>query len=216
MRVSARRVSASARHRLKRLPGVRRVLRAAEVRRFPGSATYWEARYAQGRNSGSGSYGEVAEFKASVLNRLVAENQIGSVLELGCGDGHQLSLAEYPSYVGVDVSPTALAMCRERFKDDPSKRFTASATGPADLAMALDVILHLVEDDVFDDYMTTLFASATRMVVVFDADIGDKRLGPHIRYRDWRSWVTSGAPGWQLSEQIANRLLRVRSSRAGD
>jgi SAM-dependent methyltransferase len=82
---------------------------------FPGSKRYWENRYCQGGNSGAGSYGELAEFKAETLNKFVAENNIHSVIEFGCGDGNQLMLANYPYYTCVDVSPKAIEICRELF-----------------------------------------------------------------------------------------------------
>ena len=34
---------------------------------FPGSQNYWRKRYAMGGNSGKGSYGKSAEFKAEIL-----------------------------------------------------------------------------------------------------------------------------------------------------
>ena len=34
---------------------------------------------------------EVANFKAEIINKLVEENGIDSVVEFGCGDGKQLS-----------------------------------------------------------------------------------------------------------------------------
>ena len=78
-------------------------------RHFPGSAAYWESRYAKGGSSGVGSYGRFAEFKAEVLNRFVATHSVQSVIEFGCGDGNQLALASYPWYLGYDVSATAVA-----------------------------------------------------------------------------------------------------------
>jgi SAM-dependent methyltransferase len=179
------------------------LVRRWKVRRFGGSSRYWETRYAKGGNSGPGSYGDLALFKADVLNRLVAENGIDSVVELGCGDGHQLSLAAYPRYVGVDVSPTALKMCREAFAGDASKRF-AETPERAEMAISLDVILHLVEDDVFDAYMRDLFQSATRLVVIFSEDVGDQRPWSHVRYRDWRTWVATNIPAWREVRMITN------------
>ena len=54
--------------------------------------SYWENRYKNNGNSGAGSYGRLAEFKADVINNFIAENKITSVIEFGCGDGNQLSL----------------------------------------------------------------------------------------------------------------------------
>lgn len=74
----------------------------------PWSSEYWERRYAAGHNSGAGSYGALAEFKADVINRFVARNSVQTVIEFGCGDGAQLELADYRHYVGYDVSETVL------------------------------------------------------------------------------------------------------------
>lgn len=58
-------------------------------RLFEGSAAYWEARYTSGADSGVGSYGAFAEFKAEILNNFVAQNRVASVIEFGCGDGNR-------------------------------------------------------------------------------------------------------------------------------
>src|SRR5579859_8234848 len=99
--------SSSAQTRLKALltatpivgPVARRLARSAAVEavrrqlQFRGSSTYWEERYRAGGNSGAGSYGRLAEFKAEVLNGFVHSRGIRSVVEFGCGDGAQLALA---------------------------------------------------------------------------------------------------------------------------
>ena len=95
---------------------------------FPGSAQYWEKRYTYGGSSGQGAYGRLAKFKAEILNNFVSELRVGSVIEFGCGDGNQLELAKYPDYVGLDVSEKAVALCKVKFTNDISKRF--SINGP--------------------------------------------------------------------------------------
>ena len=37
------------------------------------SSEFWDGHYAAGGNSGTGSYGRLAEFKAEVLNEIIAE-----------------------------------------------------------------------------------------------------------------------------------------------
>jgi hypothetical protein len=54
------------------------------------SVNYWENRYAAGGNSGDGSYGRLAVFKAEFINKFIDEVNINSATEMGCGDGHQL------------------------------------------------------------------------------------------------------------------------------
>jgi len=83
---------------------------AARKRKFRGSDTYWTSRYTRGKDSGSGSYGKFAAFKAGVLNDFIRENAIESVIEFGCGDGNQLGLMECPRYLGYDISITGTRM----------------------------------------------------------------------------------------------------------
>jgi SAM-dependent methyltransferase len=182
---------------------------------FPGSRRYWDRRYAAGGNSGSGSYGRLAKFKATVLNSFVAENGITSVIEFGCGDGNQLALASYPSYYGVDVSEQALQTCRQRFNHDETRKFglePESSAGKADLSMSLDVIYHLVEDATFHQYMEALFRASRKWVVVYSSNLTEqefKRAYPtqqasHVRHRRFTNWVAQHAPQWELMRRLEN------------
>lgn len=184
---------------------------------FPGSAEYWEQRYAGGENSGHGSYGRFAEFKADVLNRFVAEQKIETVVEFGCGDGNQLALASYPDYLGLDVSETALQACRKRFAGDAGKRFQLYGRGPsaggsrpirADLTLSLDVIYHLTEDPVFEAYMNDLFATARRFVVIYssDTDVTHPSEPAQVRHRNFSRWIAERKPEWRLLRRIPNRF----------
>lgn len=185
---------------------VRRRLRGAPG--FPGSARYWEERYRQGGDSGVGSSGKFAEFKAEFLNRFVVEHQVASVVEFGCGDGNQLALARYPRYLGVDVSAAAIDRCRERFAADPTKRFQLLSEycgERAELSLSLDVLFHLVEDAVYERYLRTLFDAAQRFVVVYSSNFNESTEDPHVRHRDFGSWVARHRPEWTLFAHVPNR-----------
>jgi SAM-dependent methyltransferase len=177
---------------------------------FAGSAPYWERRYGAGGDSGSGSYGRYAAFKAEVLNAFVAEHGVGSVIEFGCGDGNQLALAEYPRYLGVDVSESAVRLCRERFATDPTKSFETLgdyASEQAELSRSLDVIYHLVEDDAFAAHMQTVFGGARRFVGIYSSNVDDGEGGSmaHVRHRRFTDWVDAHAPEWDVLARVPNR-----------
>jgi SAM-dependent methyltransferase len=197
-------------------PVVRSLARSAPVEavrrqlRFRGSSDYWERRYRAGGNSGAGSYGRLAEFKAEILNEFVAREGIVSIVEFGCGDGAQLALAQYPDYVGIDVAATSVALCRTRFAEDPGKQFFLAGEVPgdlasADLALSLDVIYHLVEDAVFDAYMHELFAGSHRFVAIYASDTARATDSPHVRHRNFTSWIERHAPDWRLVGHVPNR-----------
>jgi len=90
-------------------------------RRFQNSKQYWEKRYRSGGGSGSGSYNNLAVFKAEIINAFIKENDVKSVVELGCGDGNQLQLFEFNTYIGYDVSDAVVEICRGKFADDNTK-----------------------------------------------------------------------------------------------
>jgi SAM-dependent methyltransferase len=177
---------------------------------FPGSQIYWEERYAKGGNSGAGSYHKLAEFKAQVLNSFVEEEGIGSVIEFGCGDGNQLALANYAHYIGFDVSRTAIARCREMYNSDSSKTFfllDEYAGQTADLTLSLDVVYHLVEDDIFDEHMHLLFDSATRYVAIYSSNTDEDKgsTGSHVWHRKFSTWIDEKLWDWSLKQYIPNR-----------
>lgn len=162
---------------------------------FKDSRNYWETRYRMGGNSGEGSRGVNATHKADVLNRFIQENGIRSLIEFGCGDGYQLSMLNAPDYTGVDVSKTVVERCREMYRDDTSKRFLLLDEykgQKADLSMSLDVIFHLVEDSIYDEYLSRLFDAAERYVIIYSTSADIASTGtPHVRHRDCATDVAS-------------------------
>lgn len=178
---------------------------------FRSSGDYWQGRYAAGGNSGAGSYNHLAEFKAEVINGFVTTHGIADVVEFGCGDGNQLGYAVYPRYSGYDVSPQAVQICRQRFAGDRTREFFLLQDydqRQADLTLSLDVIYHLVEDPVYEDYMRRLFLAARRYVIVYSSDREQAPAAnsPHVRHRAFTKWVGQHCPDWTLMATIPNRF----------
>lgn len=177
---------------------------------FTTSAKYWEERYRSGGTSGAGSYRELAEFKAEVLNGFVGEQQVQSVIEFGCGDGNQLRYFNFDNYLGFDVSPSALSICREIHGNDQSKRFalmTDYAGEKAELTLSLDVIFHLIEEDVYQHYMAQLFNAAGRYVVIYSSDVEGEQTtaAGHFMHRKFTNWVKENAAEFRLMQRIPNK-----------
>ena len=190
------------------LPGLQRISLLRQRMAFSGSSHYWESNYSKGETSGSGSYGALAEGKSLFLNNLISEQAIRSVIEFGCGDGNQLSLAKYPSYIGLDVSRTAVGLCQSRFASDTTKSFflydgayftDRSGIFAAELALSLDVVYHLIEDKVFEAHLEHLFAAGQRIVVVYSTNTEISGTAPHVRHRHFTPWVEAHCPEWRLT-----------------
>lgn len=193
-------------------PRIRRSVRAIrrQVRkaRFPGSHQYWETRYNGGGSSGAGSIGEIADFKAKVLNEFVGNHQISSVIEFGCGDGTQLARADYPCYVGLDVAKSAIDRCIRNFAGDTTKSFFLydpvrfqdnGGHLSGDLALSLDVLYHLIEDETFWRYMHHLFEAAERYVIIFSTNfVPGRGYEAHVRHRRFTDFIESKFTDWAL------------------
>lgn len=165
---------------------------------FRNSRQYWEARYRLGGHSGEGSRGEAQHYKTGIINQFIKDYAINSVIEFGCGDGQQLRTLHIPHYVGVDVSPTVLSLCKKEFGSDSNKKFVLLddyAGQRAELSMSIDVIFHLVEDKTYDDYLTRLFAAGTRFVIIYSTstDLVDTGVS-HVRHRNVLADVSARFP----------------------
>ena len=163
------------------------------------SGDYWQKRYVSGRNSGAGSYGRLAEYKAEVINKIVKDREIEKVIEFGSGDGNQAALLDIPNYTGVDVSTEAVRLANEAAGQDPRKSFHVVNDSfevvdkSYDLSMSLDVIYHLIEDNIFDAYMTDLFQASRRFVLIYASDEDKSTKNAHVRHRRYSVWIEENA-----------------------
>ena len=175
------------------------------------SAVYWEERYQKGGTSGHGSYGRLAEFKAKVINKFIKDEGIERVIEFGCGDGNQLSMLRVKNYIGIDISPAIVGKCKDKFKNDASKSFLTTDEYMAnplrgDLTLSLDVIFHLIEDDVFENYMDILLSASTRYSIVYASNsIAMSDPAIHVRHRNFTEWIKRNNPDWRLMQIIYNK-----------
>jgi tetratricopeptide (TPR) repeat protein len=175
---------------------------------------YWDGRYRAGGNSGAGSYGRLAEFKAGVLNDFVATHGISTMSELGCGDGNQLGLVKVEKYTGYDISRKAVELCSSKYLEDATKTFRVydpsrpprQKRETTELAVSLDVVYHLLEDDTYSAYMRDLFALSERFVSVYSSNMeSNADLAQHLRPHRFTDWVEENLPDWTLCGYLPNR-----------
>jgi hypothetical protein len=144
------------------------------------SKEYWENRYKFGDDSGIGSKGIIAQYKAMIINDFIKENNIQTVCELGCGDV-QFMLYDVPEFTGYDVSNFVIERNKRLYKH----KFTTliNELTSYDLTMSLDVILHLIEDDVYYQYMKDLFRLSKKFVIIYSPDRNEIFSGIHNKFR---------------------------------
>ena len=173
------------------------------------SKQYWIDRYERNRgNSGVGSYGVYATYKAKIINKFVLDNNIETVCELGCGDGNQTSLFIIKKYFGYDVSSFIINENKKKIGiinnnyvfSDNINDFTSMKY---DLTLSLDVIYHLIEENVYHEYMSYLFDLSNKYVIIYSLNENIKLLESHNRFRDFLLDVPKN---FILLEKIENPL----------
>jgi hypothetical protein len=158
------------------------------------STAYWKSRYANGGNSGLGSFGQVANHKASVVSEILATYDVQSVVDLGCGDGNQLNLLNlnYINYMGYDVSSSLMAKLQENFKQFENLRFSSDFTEVLgfnstierpSLVLSLDVIYHLVQDSVYYDYLEKIGILSPDLILIYSSNFDEGTDKYHVRHR---------------------------------
>lgn len=185
------------------------------------SKYYWETRYKTGGNSGSGSYNEIAKYKANIINEFISKNEIRTIIDLGCGDGNQIRYLNVSNYFGFDVSKTAIEICKKKYTIDKSKRFYLFKNKifqqivteyKPELSLSLDVIYHLVEDKIFENYINDLFDGASKYVIIFSTNNDKYQEAIHHRNRKFEDYINKNILGWHLYRFIENKYKGENSS----
>ena len=119
-------------------------------------------------------------------------------------------MINYKHYIGYDVSKTAIEICKKKFHNDSTKSFinfnyNIINHNKADLSISLDVIFHLIEDNVFNLYMKNLFNSSNRYVCIYSSNF-NKVIEKHVKHRKFTDWINKYITNdWKLKEYIPNK-----------
>jgi hypothetical protein len=199
---------------LARVPLIDTCIRAmhrafAHAPRFESSAAYWKDHYRQHATPAESAFGRVADFKARVLRDFINRRDTESVIDWGCGDASPMILLECPHYTGVDICLDVITRCKREFKTDARKHFMLATEAKragviAELALSLDVIYHLVEDDVFEAHMRALTESSTHFIGICSSDKDAPGRASHVRHRSFSAWIARHTPQWKRVEFVRN------------
>ena len=173
---------------------------------FTNSTDYWRKRYFFGGNSGKGSFGEEALFKAEKLNKLISQYNFDGVIELGCGDGNNASFYKSKYYFGFDISLDAIKICKHKFSgknnfqffeidekySNKIKEIKNTYDLKNELAISFDVIFHLVEDEVYLAYLDKLEDASNKNLLIYSTDYDKFEKSAQVRHR-------------RYSEELENR-----------
>ena len=151
---------------------------------------YWDNRYSTAVGAGAGSRGRLYEFKLRTVQRIVDEYKVGSVVDLGCGDGRQLKDLKVKKYRGLDISPKAIDLASEHAGKGRTYAIlnedSAADGNIADMAISLDVLFHLPKGQ-YEAHLDELFRFAEKYVLIYAPnETGkDKPLRGHMFFSEF-------------------------------
>mgnify|MGYP006906604325 CR=1 FL=1 len=73
------------------------------------------------------------------------------------------------------------------------------------MTISMDVIFHLLEDDVFSRYMDDLFTLADKYVIIYSSNHEEYTPWPEYRHRNFTGYVAEHHPNWTLIQYIPNK-----------
>ena len=156
----------------------------------------WESRYISGRNSGVGSYGVLCEYKAEFVNNIIKNNNCTTILEFGCGDGNQLQYFNIEKYLGLDISDYIIQQCKNKYKNSTNKLFFTydefyklNNNIKYDIILSLDVIYHLVDDSVYEQYMKDLITYAKKYIIIYSSNFNEIYNNSHVYHRKFTDYI---------------------------
>lgn len=131
---------------------------------------FWSFRYQMHAELGSGvgSRGDNLLYKRSLLQSLEIE-QARSILDVGCGDLEVIKTLNLQNYTGVDVSPQAIELARQKRSDwkfillDSNNSQSVPA---ADLVICLEVLIHQQNFDNYQNLINFLVQKTTNRLIV--------------------------------------------------
>tara|TARA_R100000700_G_scaffold39366_1_gene51984 strand:+ start:345 stop:911 length:567 start_codon:yes stop_codon:yes gene_type:complete len=135
------------------------------------SIEIWKSRPNQ---SGSGSRGKLAKFKADYVNRVIEENGVESVYDFGCGDLHNASMIKVKDYLGIDIVEHShpKEVGAKEFKTVVSRFDKVKFDKRADMCLCMDVLYHILEDeqDYLEKAIEKIVESSNDLIVIYAQD----------------------------------------------
>jgi SAM-dependent methyltransferase len=171
-------------------------------------AGYWERRYREGRTSGAGSEGDEGAYKAAYVSQFIAEHDVKTVVDWGCGDGQVLELIDLhdAQYIGVDISPLMVARLRNdetfpgpRYLFHTVDSYSTGTRTQFELGLSMDVLFHFPDDRDYGEYLIRLFQSAEKYVMIYSTNYAGGRTSRHVFRREFTPDIAEHFPDWELT-----------------
>lgn len=85
------------------------------------------------------------------------------------------------------------------------------------MTLSLDVLYHLIEDNVYYNYLNQLFELSDAFVIIYSSDMKDDgRYPSHVRPRKFTDWVKTNIPEFDLIDHIPNKFSSEHDENSTD
>lgn len=120
-----------------------------------------------------------------------------------------MSYLNVQNYTGVDISEHIINICKQKYNHLKNKNFLTYAeyykmTCKFDLSLSLDVIYHLVDDNIYKKYMNDLFNSTNKFVIIYSTNYQEKYNNSHVYSRKFTDYINLKFPQAKLLSHESN------------
>jgi len=148
---------------------------------------YWNERFKLRKNVGWGSHPKSNWYKQKkdAVRRVLDKDNVLKVLDICCGDCK--FIAELPQfqnnsieYVGIEPTKSIYNQITKEFPDKTFLNITipelikTTMNEEFDLIICYDMLFHLVDDKLYDDFIKWMFNRKTKFVIVSYSDVPEK------------------------------------------
>ena len=176
----------------------------------------WNNRYQNGCNSGAGSYNELYIFKRDIINDIINKNSIKSIIDFGCGDGNQIKEINIENYIGIDIAKASIDICKMKYNGSSKKFYTYGEIDTmnlqSELTISLDVLYHILEEELYNTYLKNLFSSSSKYVLIYSSNYDGIHDRQHIHTRQFTNNIENMFPNWQMIEKINQKYPNISSA----
>ncbi len=149
--------------------------RLTQLRRdYFDNALFWDYRYAHNPalGSGVGSRGGVLDYKRKLLAAVLQDFADRQVVDVGCGDLETTRDLPLHRFLGLDLSPSALAIARAKRPDWVfEERLTGTLPdGSAAAVLCIDVLIHQKSAEIFGAILNDLVRLTDSLLIVTGYD----------------------------------------------
>ena len=72
------------------------------------------------------------------------------------------------------------------------------------MCLSLDVIYHLIEDDVFKLHIQNLFNFSQKYVIIYSSNKNEEQT-KHVKHRKFTNYIEKNIKNWELIKHIPNK-----------